>query len=235
MTIHILHLKHFPILEQLKIEEALLRTDDRNFCLINEGSPPAIVMGISGKAEELISLERLSKNPIPVIKRFSGGGTVAVDENTLFISFICRKDFVDFDPYPESIMRWTETIYRRALNHPDFCLRENDYVIGEKKFGGNAQYLQKSSWLHHSTLLWDFKEEMMDLLQHPKKTPPYRKGRSHSDFLTKLSDHLPDKAHFIQEFKKSLSSAFATEEISLGDVLPLLDTPHRKSLALMNF
>ena len=34
-------------------------------------------MGISGKPEELVNLDRLS---IPLIKRFSGGGTVVVDE-----------------------------------------------------------------------------------------------------------------------------------------------------------
>ena len=68
---NILHLKNFPIFRQLQIEEALLRLDKRNFCIINEGSPPAIVMGISGKPDELIDKTRLAQNPIPVIKRFS--------------------------------------------------------------------------------------------------------------------------------------------------------------------
>ena len=94
---NILHLKNVSIFEQLQLEEALLRADTRNVCIINEGSSPAIVMGISGKAEELIDLEKLEQNPIPVIKRYSGGGTVVVDPNTLFVSFICNKDLVDFE------------------------------------------------------------------------------------------------------------------------------------------
>ncbi len=49
MTFHLLQLQNMPILEQLRLEEALLRADDRNWILINRGSPPAIVMGISGK------------------------------------------------------------------------------------------------------------------------------------------------------------------------------------------
>ena len=40
-----------PILEQLQLEEALFRADQRNWCLLNSGSPPAIVMGISGLPE----------------------------------------------------------------------------------------------------------------------------------------------------------------------------------------
>ena len=49
MTFQLLQLRHFPILEQLKMEEALLRSDNRNWCIINQGSPVSIVMGISGK------------------------------------------------------------------------------------------------------------------------------------------------------------------------------------------
>ncbi len=35
-------------------EEALMRADERNWCVINNGSPKAIVMGISGKPDQLI-------------------------------------------------------------------------------------------------------------------------------------------------------------------------------------
>lgn len=233
MTLHILHLKNYAILEQLQLEEALLRIDKRNYCLINEGSPPAIVMGISGKAEEFINQEKYLQKPIPLIKRFSGGGTVVVDEDTLFISFICERNFVDFVPYPEPIMRWTETIYRKTLCQPSFCLQENDYVIGEKKFGGNAQYLQKMRWLHHSTLLWNYKTELMELLLHPKKVPPYRKSRSHLEFLTKLSDHISSKEEFLTQFKQTLTCLAEVKEISLDEVLPLLDIPHRKGTSLL--
>lgn len=97
---HILRLNNYPIYEQLLLEEALLRGDTRNFCIINQGSTPAIVMGISGKKEELINQETAARDNIPLIKRFSGGGTVIVDENTLFVTFICQKQLHDFAPYP---------------------------------------------------------------------------------------------------------------------------------------
>jgi lipoate-protein ligase A len=46
---HLLRLQGFPILQQLQLEERLLRTTPHNWCLINEGAnPPAIVMGVSG-------------------------------------------------------------------------------------------------------------------------------------------------------------------------------------------
>ena len=225
----LLHLKNYPIFEQLQIEEVLLRLDDQNYCIINEGSPPAIVMGISGKPHELIHLERLRENPMPIIKRFSGGGTVVVDEDTLFISFLFQQDAHAFAPYPEPIMRWTETVYQAALKLPSFSLRENDYVIGTKKVGGNAQYLRKNRWLHHTTFLWDFKQKHMDLLLHPKKTPSYRGMREHGSFVTRLNEHFSTKEQFLENFKEALGKHFPHETISLGEVTPLLQASHRKS------
>ncbi|NGX37760.1 MAG: Lipoate-protein ligase LplJ [Chlamydiae bacterium] len=230
---NILHLKNFPILQQLQIEEALLRLDTRNFCIINEGSPPAIVMGISGKPEELIDREKLAQNPIPVIKRFSGGGTVVVDEDTLFISFLFQKDAHDFAPYPEPIMRWSEALYKQAFQLPTFALRENDYVLEERKIGGNAQYLRKDRWLHHTTFLWNYKKSLMDLLLHPKKTPKYRESRTHDAFLTPLSEHLPSKEHFLDVFKEILAKTYTLSEISLGEISSLLQQPHRQSTGIL--
>lgn len=231
---NILHLNGMPILEQLQLEEALLRADCRNFCIINEGSSPAIVMGISGKPEELVDLGHLSSNPIPLIKRFSGGGTVVVDESTLFISFICQKDAFDFEPYPEPIMRWTAEIYRESLGLDAFGLNENDYILGEKKFGGNAQYLRKDRWLHHSTLLWDFSPEKMRYLRHPKKAPAYRAGRSHMDFVCALCDHLPSKDLFLKSFKRALAKYFSLKEMTLGQVKEALALEHRKSTLVVS-
>lgn len=231
---NLLHLKNYPIYKQLQLEEALLRADDRNFCIINEGSAPAIVMGISGKPEELIHLDRLAENPIPVIKRFSGGGTVVVDENTLFVSFLFQKDHHNFEAYPEPIMRWSEGIYKTALNHPEFALRENDYVIGNRKFGGNAQYLRKNRWLHHSTLLWDYNPNLMSLLQTPRKAPTYRKKRDHELFLTKLHEHALEKTSFISKVKESLIKQCPCREITLSEITPVLTLPHRRALQMLN-
>lgn len=229
MTFYLLHLNHYPIYQQLQLEEALLRCDLRNFCLINEGSSPAIVMGISGKPEELIDLPKAAQARIPIIRRFSGGGTVVVDENTLFVSFISQKELHDFPSYPEPIMRWTESIYQSALSIKHFHLKENDYVIENKKCGGNAQYLCKNRWIHHSTFLWNYQADRMHYLLHPKKTPRYRQARRHEDFLCRLSEYLPTKEYFIRGLKQEMQQRFHLQEISLRELLPMIDLPHRKA------
>lgn len=48
-VVHFLEMRGSCILRQLRLEEALLRSTDRNWCIVNNGSAyPAIVMGLSG-------------------------------------------------------------------------------------------------------------------------------------------------------------------------------------------
>lgn len=218
MALNMLHLSGMPIYEQLLLEETLLRADDQNWCLINEGSPRSIVMGISGKQEELIDCTRVEKDAIPLIKRFSGGGTVIVDENTLFVTLICQKELFPFPAYPEPILRWHEALYKDALQHPQFHLRENDFVIGERKCGGNAQYIQKERWLHHTSFLWDYTEGNMDYLLIPKKMPQYRQARPHTDFLCKLCDHFPSREAVITPLIAALAHRFTLQHCTLEEV-----------------
>jgi len=46
---NLIKLKGVPILQQLHLEECLLRTSSHNWCIINQGTNhPTIVMGVSG-------------------------------------------------------------------------------------------------------------------------------------------------------------------------------------------
>jgi lipoate-protein ligase A len=227
--LHLISLENTPILEQLRWEEALLRTDERSFRLINRGSPAAIVMGISGQAEHLVNLDQMKSDPIPLIRRFSGGGTVVVDENTLFITFIIHKKDLDLPPFPEPILRWSADLYASAWQIPDFHLRENDYVIGDKKCGGNAQYLKKDRWVHHTSFLWDFKTENMNRLLMPQRQPSYRKDRAHTDFLCRLKDHSPKPEALISSLKKELVKRFYIKEF---DLFSWEKKPHRQATHL---
>jgi lipoate-protein ligase A len=161
-------------------------------------------MGISGQPDTLLNTELVKRDNIPVIRRFSGGGTVIVDEETLFVTFIFSKGVLDVAPFPESIMRWSADLYASAWRIPGFFLRENDYVIGDKKCGGNAQYIKKDRWLHHTSFLWNYKAENMEYLQLPAKRPKYRQDRGHQEFLCCLKNYEFDSFH-------DLSSALLSE------------------------
>lgn len=224
MQLHLIETAHLPIYEQLVLEEALLRADTNNYCLINQGSCPAIVMGISGKSEELIDLERCT---LPILRRYSGGGTVVVDEQTIFVSFIFNKTVHPIPAYPEPILQWSGHLYNSVF--PQMVLKENDYVIGHKKCGGNAQYIQKDRWVHHTTFLWDIDPTKMSQLLLPKKTPLYRESRSHLDFLTPLKEHFESPHQWISTLKEELGRRYQVRSMALEEANAIKTRPFRQS------
>jgi lipoate-protein ligase A len=225
---YFLKLEALAIFEQLQIEEALVRADDRNWVIVNRGSAPAIVMGISGKQALHINADRMQAAPIPVIRRFSGGGTVVVDKQTHFYTLIGNRSLFDFPCHPERLMRWTENLYAPAFEALNFSLRDHDYVIQDHKFGGNAQYLSKDRWLHHSSLLWDYEEQMMEYLLLPPKMPAYRNARCHTAFLCRLADFFASRDHFSAQMLQALQRQLTLIPTTLDAIAPLLQRPHRR-------
>lgn len=227
-TLHILKLPHWPIFEQLQLEEALLRTDERNWCILNFGSPPAIVMGISGKEELLVKKNKQKEAAVPLIRRFSGGGCVVIDETTLFVTLLCNQKAVPIPPFPQQILNWTETLYSPLFKTP-FQLRENDYVLENRKCGGNAQYILKNRWLHHTSFLWDYCPKKMELLKMPPKIPSYREKRDHHDFLCTLKEHFDSKEAFFEGLLKILANQFHLILTELSEATSCLKNAHRQA------
>lgn len=236
-SLQLLHLHGISIEEQLYLEEALLRIGKGSWCLINRGAPPAIVMGVSGKAEAWIHLPTLAASPIPVIQRYSGGGTVVIGSDTLLISFIMdRETLPHVDPYPESLLKWSSRLYAplfhslsvsNSLN--SFARIEQDYTLGGKKCGGNAQYLAKGRWVHHTSWLWGYTAAQMDYLLAPPKQPAYRQGRPHRDFLTPLCQYFACPHKWVEEFLLLLHQDFAIEKGDYDRVKELSLQPHRRT------
>lgn len=213
---NVVRFKGMPILEQLFLEEQLLRTSSENWCIVNDGTnTPSIVMGLSGKASELLELGFVLRDEVPVIRRFTGGGTVIVDHGTIFVTLICNKDDVPgVQPYPRSIMSWSGLVYGQVLQGiGDFQLRENDYVFGDRKFGGNAQSITKNRWIHHTSFLWDYEVKNMAYLKLPARAPEYRSARDHSEFICRMKEYLP-RSLFVEKTTKALETHFSLQPLN---------------------
>ncbi len=226
-VLKIVKTKQLPIFRLLEIEESIMRANKNaheSFFFISQGNPErTIVMGAGdGRTpHKLLHTDKCIEDSIPVIKRFSGGGTVIVDKSTIFVGiaassqllhdghFSHHKDKEDslkydgFKPYPLDIMRWTELLYKKCFAQfpaknlsQHFSVRENDYVWNkEKKFGGSAQYVtggKVSRFTHHTSFLWQFDDKNMSYLKLPERRPEYRQSRDHSHFLCKLQDTLKE-------------------------------------------
>lgn len=225
-VLHILHLEPLPIFDQLAVEEALFRADTENWCLINHGTPPAIVMGMSGRAEEAVE----EGCQIPIIRRFSGGGTVVVDEGTVFFTLILNHADLPCAPTPADVMSWTGRLLAPAFAPYALEIEEQDYVIEGKKIGGNAQSFSSRRVVHHTSLLWTWQQERMALLKMPRHRPAYRGDRSHQEFCNSLCRYFCRREALIAALERAVGAAFACTPGCRDQVISALATPHRKAL-----
>ncbi len=193
--INVVRTKLRCIKKLLRVEEALFRHSTCNWVILNDGVvKESIVLGISGKPHELVFEKEAVQLRVPLVKRFTGGGTVVVDKNTQFVSFIFNEGTVHgLELFPRKIMEWSGGFYGKAMEAlfpsstgRNFSLRENDYVFGEKKVGGNAQSISKNRFIHHTSFLYDYDKTLMNLLKSPQKQPEYREKRAHDDFVSTL-------------------------------------------------
>ncbi|RLN43673.1 hypothetical protein BBJ28_00003997 [Nothophytophthora sp. Chile5] len=199
------------IQEQLHIEEALFRVDrTRNWFIYNDKHAPAtIVMGISGKPERLLHQDAVKRWVKPYPREIMAWSR---DFFSPFFARICCDDLVGND---------------EGLNALD------DYVINDRKFGGNAQSLAKGRWLHHTSFLWDFDPRNMEYLTNPARQPAYRLQRDHTEFLVPLKDVLKtenaSRDQFESELRAELAHNFTLEDVDVEEIEPLLEQEHRKS------
>lgn len=156
-------------------------------------------MGLSNSKapSQLLHLKDLQTDHVPIIKRFTGGGTVFLNKDTFFVTFIFSHSFSPFlidNLYPKAIMDKTADFYKKVFaKHFPFALKGNDYVSEDKKFGGNAQMISRNRYVHHTSFLWDFDNNQARYLKMPVDQPEYRLNRPHDGFLVGLNRYFDSK------------------------------------------
>ena len=182
-VLRLVRLRGASALEALRVEEALLRAAEpsTSYLVITDGvREPACVLGVSNKVNEaLVGGEAALRGGVEaaLLRRFTGGGSVVVDENSILRALVLSsRDFLrqsarrhrlseqhppvagqhntqaeenqegcdEVRFFPRPVMRWTETFYRRALEHAgcqaddvkSFRVRENGNTRNTHNIGG---------------------------------------------------------------------------------------------------
>lgn len=163
-----------------------------------------IVLGRASKPETDVRTDEAARGGIKIIARRSGGGTVLQGPGCLNYSLILssekRPELRDIRRSYEFIISKICTSFNNIGVNANFEPL-SDIALSGRKFSGNAQWRRKRHILHHGTILYNFPIEMAErYLKMPSAEPPYRKGRSHGEFLTNLGISPP-------EIKKAIEKA----------------------------
>jgi lipoate---protein ligase len=150
-----------------------------------------VVLGYSRPAAAEIHLDRCNAERVPVLRRYSGGGTVLQGPGCLNFSLILRIQ----QKGPLSTITGTTSFImdrharslERLLQRPVNVMGESDLAIGGMKFSGNAQRRRENFLLFHGTFLLRFDLERIGrLLAMPVIQPAYREKRPHETFVVNI-------------------------------------------------
>ncbi|MFP6599379.1 MAG: hypothetical protein VB852_02940 [Deltaproteobacteria bacterium] len=145
----------------------------------------AVVAGRGSDIEADIDTGFCAGTGIPVVRRFSGGGTVLVGPGTLQWAIALPEGLLDGDHAITSARNLSTGIIASTLGLERD--RSGDLTRRGRKVGGLAMRKIRGAVLAHGSLLVTADlERIARALRHPRREPDYRRGRSHGEFLDNL-------------------------------------------------
>ncbi len=150
-----------------------------------------VVVGYSRSVAADVDVQRCRRDGVPILRRYSGGGTVLQGPGCLNYNLVLRRDR---EKELATITGTTRAILRRHVAALSPFLTgtisregDSDLAIDGKKFSGNAQRRLSACVQIHGTLLLDFDLRFFErYLREPDRQPEYRGGRTHRDFVANI-------------------------------------------------
>jgi lipoate-protein ligase A len=181
--------------ENLAADEALLEQAETNgleVLRVWEAQRPFVVLGLANQLSREVNVAECARRGLPVLRRFSGGGTVVQGPGCL--SYALALTIPESGPLTtitetnrfvmETNRRAIEALAGRAV-----AVRgHTDLEAGGRKFSGNAQRRGRMALLFHGAILYRADLELIgSALAHPSREPDWRAHRSHGEFLGNLA------------------------------------------------
>lgn len=188
----------------LAAEEYFLK-DCREDVFLLWQNDPVVVIGKNQNIYDEVRLDYARENGIQVIRRITGGGAVFHDHGNVNYTFITSREkaqSLDFAYFTKPILAALESLGIHAT-----LSGRNDLLAGELKFSGNAQYSTQTRILHHGTLLFNSR---LDVLSSVLKPAPEKlrskKIASVRSRVVNLASLLPPEQQSVAFFMQALES-----------------------------
>ncbi|MEN6450709.1 MAG: lipoate--protein ligase family protein [Thermoguttaceae bacterium] len=181
--------------ENLALDEALL--DEAEACgepletlRLWESPEPIVVVGRSSQIAVEVRRDECRRLGVPIVRRVSGGAAIVAGRGCLMyalvLSYRRRPELRSLGQAHRSVLGMLIGAIRRHAPGVH-CCGTSDLALDGRKFSGNSVRCHREHLLYHGTLLYDFSLRLVEkCLAMPPRTPDYRAGRSHGQFLTNL-------------------------------------------------
>ena len=185
-----------PISDQIALDRELMSEVGRGerppLLRFYNFTDEAIVLGLSQEEEKYVQISNAQEDDVPILRRFSGGGTVFIHPGCLVYTIITTitppfKRFDVMGAYRIAFAPIIEAFQNQGLNleFHEPC----DLAIQNKKIAGNAQSQKNRAILIHGSFLIDPDLQRINrYLKEPDVRPDYRAQRPHEDFLQPLAN-----------------------------------------------
>lgn len=187
----------------LALEEYLFKDSNEEIFMLWQNRC-SVIVGKNQNTLAEVNIEKAQKCGVDIVRRETGGGAVYHDEGNINYTFISNDadKFMDFKIFAEPIFKTLLGIGIKAE-----LSGRNDFVIGERKFSGNAQSVHRNRILHHGTLLFDADLNALSEFLTVDEGKIASKGiTSVKSRVTNILPHL-EKQINVDEFKNMLLNA----------------------------
>jgi lipoate-protein ligase A len=121
---------------------------------------PSVIVGKHQNASKEINHSFVEALNLPVIRRITGGGTVYHDPGNINFSFIYtdrKENLVNFKEFTLPVINFLDELGLKAVYEG-----KNNITVDGLKVSGNSAHIYKNKVLHHGTLLFDAKLDMLE-------------------------------------------------------------------------
>jgi len=187
----------------LALEEYLFKESDEEIFMLWQNHS-SVIIGKNQNALAEVDINKAQKSGVDIVRRETGGGAVYHDIGNVNYTFISNDAdrFMDFKVFAEPVFKTLMNLGIKAE-----LSGRNDFVIGDRKFSGNAQSLYRNRILHHGTLLFDSDlNALSDFLTVDEKKISSKGISSVKSRVTNILPHLKKKIS-VEEFKNMLLNA----------------------------
>ncbi len=169
---------------------AAVRADSGPRVRLIEHSDTAVVLGRGSRPAEELHLEAVAADGVRIERRRGGGCAVILDPGNLIISVVLPLPGLTrireaYDRLTDWLIEGLERIEVPGVERAG----SSDLALEGRKLGGSCIWRAPGLLYYTTTLLVDPDLGKVERwLKHPPREPEYRRGRSHTAFMTSLTE-----------------------------------------------